>query len=125
MQSINTEQVGARRGQCYKTFYGRKLRIFVKAGAFAPGKPFQSSLLFADRVRSLPLSGAPERCFTQLGSFLTCKHLAILERLSRDKHSSKVGKFVTYGRKNFYNISPRSTVLSLPLQLVFPYIIHK
>jgi hypothetical protein len=30
----------------------------------APGKPFQPSLLFVGKARSLPLSGAPERCLT-------------------------------------------------------------
>jgi hypothetical protein len=35
------------RGQFYKTFYGRKLRILV-------GKPFQPSSLFVGKARSLP-----------------------------------------------------------------------
>ncbi len=35
---------------------------------FAPGKPFQTSLLFWGKAMSLPLSGAPERCFTMVGS---------------------------------------------------------
>ncbi len=35
---------------------------------FAPGKPFQLSLLFWGKAMSLPLSGAPERCFPMVGS---------------------------------------------------------
>ncbi len=73
---------------------------------FAPGKPFQPSLLFVGKARSLPLSGAPERCFTWVGSWLICKHYTILERLSRDEHSILLQKFVTYGYKKFYNIGP-------------------
>jgi hypothetical protein len=37
-------------GQCYKTFYGRKLHIFVINKAFAPGKTFQSSLTFVGKA---------------------------------------------------------------------------
>jgi hypothetical protein len=73
---------------------------------FAPGKPFQLSPLCVDKASSLPLSGVPERCFTWVGSCLTCKH-SILERLSRDKRSSLLRKFVTCSRKTFYNIGPR------------------
>ena len=63
------------------------------------GKPFQP--------RSLPSRGAPERCFTWVTSCHTRKHYTILERLARDEHSSLLRKFVTYGRKKFYNIGPR------------------
>ncbi len=52
-------------------------------------------------------SKAPFRCST-LGSApgLTSKHKARLERLARDKRSSLLQKFVTYGRKQLYNIGP-------------------
>ncbi len=60
---------------------------------FAPGKPFQPSLLLEGKARSLPYSGAPE--FTW----------AILERLASDKHSSLFQKIVTYDRKKFYNLA--------------------
>jgi hypothetical protein len=40
--------------QCYKTFYGRKLHIFVKARVFAPGKLFRPSVLFVSKARNLP-----------------------------------------------------------------------
>jgi len=43
-------------------------------------------------------------CLTWVGFCLTCKHCTILERLARSKHSSLLQKFVTYGRKKFYNI---------------------
>jgi hypothetical protein len=54
------------RGQSYKTFYGRNFRIFVIS--YCNGKPFQPSLMFVGKARSLPQSGAPERCFTPVGS---------------------------------------------------------
>jgi hypothetical protein len=50
------------RGLYHKIYYGRKLRISVISF-----KPFQPSLVFVDKARSLPYSGAPERCFTWVG----------------------------------------------------------
>jgi hypothetical protein len=48
------------RGQCYKTFYGRKLRLFLIGGVLVPGKPFQPSLMFADKAGAY-LTEAPFR----------------------------------------------------------------
>jgi hypothetical protein len=52
-------------------------------------------------------AGAYPRVEHLVGSGLTRKHWTRLERLARDKRSSLLRKFVTYGRKNFYNIGPR------------------
>jgi len=53
-------------------------------------------------------SGAPERCSTlRLTTGLTHKHYVRLERLARDKHTSKLRKFVNYRGKKFYNVSHR------------------
>jgi hypothetical protein len=41
-------------GQCYKTFYSRKLGLFILSRAFVPGQPFQPSLMFVGKSRSLP-----------------------------------------------------------------------
>ncbi len=58
------------RGQCYKTFYGRNLRIFV----FVPGKTFQPSLMFTGKAGAYP-SEAPFRCTTLwYAPGLTYKH---------------------------------------------------
>jgi hypothetical protein len=57
-------------------------------------------------ARSLPLSGAPEWCFTWDGSGLTCKHQTKLVRLAMDKHSSLLRKSVNYCRKKFYRQAP-------------------
>ncbi len=48
--------------------------------------------------KSLPQSGVHERCFTWVGSGLTHKHQTMLERLTRDKHSSLLRKSVNYDR---------------------------
>ncbi len=48
-------------GLYYKTFYGRNLRIFVKARVFVPGKHFQPSIMFVGEARSLPQSKTPEK----------------------------------------------------------------
>ncbi len=37
-------------GQCYKTFYGRNLRLLLIARAFVTGKPFQPSLMFGGKA---------------------------------------------------------------------------
>jgi hypothetical protein len=42
------------RGQSYKTFYGHNLQVFVKARVFVLDKPFQPSLMFVCKARSLP-----------------------------------------------------------------------
>jgi len=55
------------------------------------------------------LSEAPQRCFTWVGSCLTCKHYTILERLVREEYFSLLRKFVIDGRKKFYNIGPRDS----------------
>jgi hypothetical protein len=92
------------RRQCDKTFYGRKLQIFnnkLECLLLAS----LSSLVYCFRVRP---GAYPERCFTWVGSCLTCKHYTILERLARDKHSSLFRKFATYGCKKFCNIGPCS-----------------
>jgi hypothetical protein len=59
------------RGQCYKTFFGRNLRMWK---VFGPGKPFQPSLMFEGKTRSLSKSGAPQLSFIRVGSALNRKH---------------------------------------------------
>jgi hypothetical protein len=57
--------------QCFKTFYGRNLRLPVKSLSVCP---WQSGLMFVGNVSSQPYSGAPERGFTWVGSSRTRKH---------------------------------------------------
>ncbi len=74
-----------------------------------PPLVFLSSLIYFlwAKKGAYPLSIAPERCFTLVGSCLTCQHYTIQERLTRDKHSSLLRKLITYARKKVYNIGPR------------------
>ncbi len=44
-------------------------------------------------------------CFTPVGSGLTRKHWAWLDRLARSKQSRLLRKVINYGRKKTYNIS--------------------
>ncbi len=53
---------------------------------FLGGRPFQSSLMFVGKTRSLPSNGASEKCFTRVGYGLTHKHYTWLERPAKDKH---------------------------------------
>jgi hypothetical protein len=68
------------------------------ARVFVLGKPIQPCLLFVDKARNLLQSGAPESCFTRLGSGFTHTRL---ERPAGYKHSSFLQTFVNYGRKRF------------------------
>ncbi len=71
---------------------------------FVPGKPFQPSLTFVGKARSLTQSGTTERRFTGVCSGLTCKHKTRLQRLARDKHSSLSQTFINNICKKLYNI---------------------
>ncbi len=73
---------------------------------FVHGKPFQPSLLFVGKAKSLPYGGAPERFFNRVGSCFTKRHYIRLERLLMDKHSSLLRTFVNYGRKFFITLEP-------------------
>ncbi len=64
----------ASRGICYKTFYGRNLRMFVISKSVRPYLAFKPNLMFADKTRSLPQWRVLERFSTEIGSGLTCKH---------------------------------------------------
>ncbi len=48
---------------------------FCNKQVFVRGKPVQPSLIFVDKARGQPKSGAPESFFTQVGSSLTRKNL--------------------------------------------------
>jgi hypothetical protein len=61
-------------GQCYKTFYTVIYERLWYTRVFVPGRNFKPSLMFVGKIRNLPWSGAPERCFTRVGSGLTHKH---------------------------------------------------
>ncbi len=74
---------------------------------FVPGKPLQPSVMFTIKAEDY-LNGAPLKKSTLiLFNQGYPKHEARLEKLARDKHSSLLQRFVTYGRKKFYNIMPR------------------
>jgi hypothetical protein len=62
--------------------------------------------MFVGKARSLPTSGASERCFIHLGSSLTSKRDSRLERLAMDKQSSLLRKLVNYGLKSFMTLAP-------------------
>ncbi len=67
---------------------------------FVPGMLLQPSLILLGEARSLTQSGAGEMCFTRVGYGLTCKHWTMLERLSRNKHSSLITdlkRFISFG----------------------------
>ncbi len=71
------------------------------------GNLFQSSLLFVDKVRSQPCSGAPERVIDRVGSCFIDKHCNRLKRLAREKHSSLLHTFLNYNVIMLYNFFVR------------------
>jgi hypothetical protein len=75
--------------------------------------PFQPTLMFAHKVRSLPESGVLKRCFTRVGSSLTHKHYIRLEKPIRDKHSSLLRTLLNYSRKKFITLCPAIIFIKL------------
>ncbi len=56
----------------------------------APGRLSLPHLMFVGKARSLPYSGAPDRCFTQIGTILSQKI-----RLGWKKHSILFGPYAS------------------------------
>jgi len=69
-----------------------------------PGKPFQSSLMFAGKAGAY-LSEAPFR----YAPGLKYKHKTRLERPDWDKHAGLLQTFVNDRSKKFHNIGPKSS----------------
>ncbi len=65
---------------------------------------FLSSQMLVGKARSLPQSGGPERCFTQVGFTFPCKHQTRLEKLKKYKHYSLLQTLINYCSKKFHNI---------------------
>ncbi len=82
-------------GQCYKTFFGRKLRLFVISQSICPWHAFPAqSNVWGEPIRVKQAPG------------LTHKHQNGLKRLARDKCSGLLQKFSTYGRKKSIAVAP-------------------
>jgi hypothetical protein len=65
---------------------------------FASGQPLQPGPMFVGRGRSPSKSGAPENCFTQIGTGRAQKTLDKAGRPTGDKQSSLLRTLVNYGR---------------------------
>jgi hypothetical protein len=89
---------------------------------FDPGTPFQPCLIIVGEARSLTLSGAPERCFTWVGSGITRKYYNRLERLARDKHSSLLHKFANYGQKSFITLGSGPKIIKLITAVIYGFL---
>ncbi len=72
---------------------------------FVLGKPFQPSLMFVGKAKSLPKKGAPFRCSIWLGSGITHNHYNRLEKVVRDKYSSLLQNSVI-DTKGFITLGP-------------------
>ncbi len=93
------------RGQCFKTFYCRVLRIFIISYSFFSLTTI-SSLMSASKTGAYP-SEAPFRCpHLGLDPGLTCQQSTSPERFAGDKHYSLFNTIIKYVCKGFYNISP-------------------
>jgi hypothetical protein len=86
--------------------------VFVLANRFRP------SLRFADKARAYPSEPILDTLLIVQAPGLTPKHLTMLEKFARDKHSSLLQKSVNYEQKIFYNIGPRLGKVS-PFGLLF------
>ncbi len=83
-------------GLYHKTYYGRKLRHFIISLSICHWQPFPVHSNVCGQVQEPSKRGAPARCFTWVGSCLTCKHKTRLEKLARNKRSSLFWKVITY-----------------------------
>jgi hypothetical protein len=63
---------------------------------FAPGNPFQPSLMYVGTARRLPNSGAGEMSSTQVGSGLTRNQYSRLESLAMEKTLAFLKKTLVY-----------------------------
>jgi hypothetical protein len=61
------------RGHIYKTFFFITYEWAEYTIVLVPGKPFQPSLMFVGKAKSLPSSRAHEMCFKQAGVSLIQK----------------------------------------------------
>ncbi len=102
-------------GQCYKTYYGRNLRMFVISQSVCLWQAFPVCC----NAGAYPIE-EHFRCST-LGQALGLAHKqqTRLEKFARDKHSSLLQKFVNYEQKKFYNIGPRSHLSSYFYYLIY------
>jgi len=85
---------------------------------FVLGKPFEPSLLFASKARSVSKSRAPERCSTCVGLGLKLQ-TARLERPAIDKHFSLLRKFVNFGRKKCITLAPGPNIIKLYESVIY------
>ncbi len=95
-------------GQCYKTFYGRKLRLFIISYSVCPWKALPAQSNVCGRGHEPTLEWSVRRCFTVVGAGLTRNHQARLERLARDKCSSLLLYSHNYGRRRLCSTGPDS-----------------
>ncbi len=65
-----------------------------------------SLVLFVDKARSQSQSGAPERCFTWVGSGITSQTLEKVGKACYGANTSLLRTFVNYNFKQFYDIGP-------------------
>jgi hypothetical protein len=72
---------------------------------FVLGKPFQPSLMFVGEARSLPYSGAPERCLTWEAPALPA-NIRLGGKGLLGTNTSLLQKSINYGDKSF--IEPAS-----------------
>ncbi len=84
--------------QCLKPFFSSSLTDRPDHLAIVP---FQPSLLFANKARSLALKWSPTRCSTQVGSTLRCKYQTRVEVTESDKHFSLPWYGINYGHVKF------------------------
>ncbi len=85
----------------------------------------QLSPMFAINTTAFLNGNTSKMLHSKVEYWLTHKHLAILERLASDKHSSLLRTFVNHGRKMFYNIWPTArSIARLQISSIIDSIIH-
>ncbi len=94
-------------GQCYKTFYGRKLRLFIISQSVCSWQAFPDKSYVRGQVQEPTLEGSNCKVLP-LGRFLPyLQTLDQARKTCQEPTLQLIIKVVTYDRKKFDDIGPR------------------
>jgi hypothetical protein len=77
--------------------------FFFQMDQISSTRPLQPRVMFVSKAGNIHQRRALGKCYTLVGSGLTCKHFISLETFDRDKNSSLLNPFVSYKGNKFSN----------------------
>ncbi len=73
-----------------------ELSVTATRRQMVPGRPFKHSLMFVGKARGLSQSGAPEKCFKQVGTGVARKHQTRRTQTSEQAAKACQGQTLAY-----------------------------